>query len=97
VDTHVGLLARRLDLSESDDPVKVERDLMALFPRNDWLALSHALIYHGRAICQARRPLCEQCHLVDLCPTGQANMRSADEMTAAPAATAKRVASRGRK
>ena len=77
VDTHVGRLARRLGLSESEDPVKVEQDLMALFPRDDWLALSHALIYHGRAICQARKPLCEQCHLLDLCPTGQANLRAA--------------------
>jgi endonuclease-3 len=88
VDTHVGRLARRLGLSESEDPVKVEQDVMAVFPQSDWLALSHALIYHGRAICQARKPLCEQCHLLDLCPTGQANLRTTidDTVTAAPAA-----------
>jgi endonuclease-3 len=71
VDTHVGRLARRLGLTESEDPVKVEQDLMALLPQSVWLDLSHLLIYHGRAICQARRPLCEQCMLVALCPTGQ--------------------------
>ncbi len=71
VDTHVGRLARRLGFTQSEDPVKVEQDLMALFPQEDWLPLSHLLIYHGRAICQARRPLCEECALADLCPTGQ--------------------------
>lgn len=74
VDTHVGRIARRLGLTASDDPVRVEQDLMALVPQNDWLALSHMLIYHGRAVCQARRPLCEKCSLVPLCPTGQANL-----------------------
>lgn len=74
VDTHVGRLARRLGLTTSDDPVRVEQDLMALVPQKDWLPLSHMLIYHGRAVCQARRPLCEACTLVALCPTGQANL-----------------------
>lgn len=74
VDTHVGRLARRLGLTTSEDPVRVEQDLMALFPQKDWLPLSHLLIYHGRAVCQARRPLCESCTLVALCPTGQANL-----------------------
>jgi endonuclease-3 len=85
VDTHVGRLARRLGLTESDDPPKVEQDLMALFPQADWLDLSHLLIYHGRAICQARKPLCEQCNLVSLCPTGQANLGA----TPQPAKSAK--------
>lgn len=76
VDTHVGRLARRMGLSDSEDPARVEQDLMALFPQHDWLALSHTLIYHGRAICQARQPLCDRCTLVDLCPTGQATVRS---------------------
>lgn len=71
VDTHVGRLARRLGFTQSEDPVKVEQDLMALFPQSDWLDLSHLLIYHGRAVCQARRPLCEVCTLSDVCPTGQ--------------------------
>ncbi|HET9980681.1 MAG TPA: hypothetical protein VFQ32_09560, partial [Ktedonobacterales bacterium] len=74
VDTHVGRLARRLGLTTSDDPVRVEQDMMALVPQQDWLPLSHMLIYHGRAVCQARRPLCEECTLVALCPTGQANL-----------------------
>ncbi len=71
VDTHVGRLARRLGLTESDDPVKVEQDLMALLPQSDWLDLSHMLIMHGRAICQARKPQCDACALAPLCPTGQ--------------------------
>ncbi len=76
VDTHVGRLARRMGLTTSEDPVRVEQDLMALLPQSDWLPLSHMLIYHGRAICQARRPLCEKCTLVALCPTGQQTMAS---------------------
>ncbi len=71
VDTHVGRLARRLGLSSSEDPTIVEQDLMALYDRDDWLDLSHLLIYHGRAVCQARKPLCEQCVLLPLCPTGR--------------------------
>jgi endonuclease-3 len=77
VDTHVGRLARRMGLSESEDPGQIERDLMALLPQRDWLALSHTMIYHGRAICQARRPLCEQCALASLCPTGIAALSGA--------------------
>jgi endonuclease-3 len=71
VDTHVARLARRLGLTASDDPVKIEQDLMVLLDPADWLDLSHLLIYHGRAVCQARKPLCEQCVLLALCPTGQ--------------------------
>jgi endonuclease-3 len=74
VDTHVGRVGSRMGLSDSEDPAKVEQDLMALFPQRDWLVLSHTLIYHGRAICQARQPLCGRCTLVDLCPTGQARV-----------------------
>jgi endonuclease-3 len=85
VDTHVGRIVRRLGLTEHEDPVKVERDLMDLFAQEDWLFLSHALIDHGRAICQARRPLCEQCVLLADCPTGQANIRGGSgEMAGAP-------------
>jgi endonuclease-3 len=58
VDTHVGRLAVRLGLSEHEDPVKVERDLMALFPRERWCDLSHLLIFHGRAACRARGNTC---------------------------------------
>jgi endonuclease III len=69
VDTHVGRLARRLGWTTNKDPVKVEQDLMHIIPRQDWLNLSHRLIYHGRAICIARKPLCAQCALVHLCPS----------------------------
>ena len=71
VDTHVKRLAGRLGLSAERDPEKIERDLMALTPREDWIALAHLLIFHGRRICQARRPLCPQCPLADLCPSAQ--------------------------
>lgn len=69
VDTHIGRLARRFGWTSNEDPVKVEQDLMKLVPRADWLDLSHLMIYHGRAICQARSPLCEQCTIVNLCPS----------------------------
>ena len=86
VDTHVGRLAKRLGLTTSDDPVKVEQDLMVLLPQSDWLDLSHLLIYHGRAVCQARKPLCEGCTLLDLCPTGQALLATAAAPVVAPVA-----------
>ena len=60
VDTHVGRLSRRMGLSRHQDPAKVERDLMALFPRKDWCLLSHLLIFHGRRSCRARGGLCPQ-------------------------------------
>ncbi len=69
VDTHVGRLARRLGLSRHDDPEKVERDLMALIPRRDWTLVSHLLISHGRKLCAARKPACENCDLAALCPS----------------------------
>ncbi|MEO7002956.1 MAG: endonuclease III [Ktedonobacterales bacterium] len=77
VDTHVGRLSRRLGLTQSDDPVQVEQDLMALLPQTDWLDFSHMLIVHGRTMCQAKRPLCAECMLVALCPTGQATLGAA--------------------
>lgn len=69
VDTHVGRLSRRLNLSKQTDPVKVERDLMALFPRDEWCQLSHWLIWHGRRRCTARRPDCLGCELETHCPS----------------------------
>ncbi len=72
VDTHNIRLARRLGLTAHDDPAKIEHDLIAVVPKEDWLDLSHLFIYHGRAVCQARKPLCNQCVLVSDCPTGQA-------------------------
>jgi endonuclease-3 len=68
VDTHVRRLAGRLGLSAATDPVKVEADLMALLPRDLWTEISHLLIFHGRRICQARRPDCPRCPLAALCP-----------------------------
>lgn len=69
VDTHVFRLAHRLGFSQHKDTDKVERDLMALFPREEWGALTYRLIEHGRAVCDAKRPICGQCVLADLCPS----------------------------
>ena len=69
VDTHVTRVSRRLGLTDQEDPVKIERDLMPLFPRKEWALLSHLLIFHGRQICLARRPRCGECPLSDLCPS----------------------------
>jgi len=71
VDTHVGRLAMRLGLTSETDPVKVEQELMGLFPRDRWTMLAHLLIEHGRQICDARRPKCEICFLNDLCPSSR--------------------------
>jgi endonuclease-3 len=71
VDTHVARLARRLGLTEHKDPDRIERELMALVPHEEWLMLAHRLIAHGRSVCEARRPRCAECPLLDLCPTGQ--------------------------
>jgi endonuclease III len=68
VDTHVKRLARRLGLTTGKTPEQIERDLMRLIPRHEWVDLSHRLIQHGRRICLARRPKCEACSLADLCP-----------------------------
>jgi endonuclease-3 len=69
VDTHFGRLARRFGWTGSDDPVKVEQDVAALFPRKDWTMLSHRLIFHGRRTCHARRPACGACPVAGLCPS----------------------------
>ncbi len=82
VDTHVGRLARRLGITPSEDPVKVEQDLMTLLPQTDWLDLSHMLIMHGRLICQARKPLCADCALAPLCPTGRVNLGGTPDTSA---------------
>ena len=71
VDTHVNRLSNRLALSRENDPVKIEQDLMALFPRTQWTMLAHLLISHGREICDARRPLCDRCVVHDLCPSSR--------------------------
>jgi endonuclease III len=69
VDTHVMRLSRLLGLTRHDDPIKIEQDLMPLFPQHDWALLSHLLIFHGRQVCIARRPRCPACALADLCPS----------------------------
>ena len=69
VDTHVARLSRLLGLSREQDPVKIEQDLMKLFPQADWGLLSHLLIFHGRQVCIARRPRCGECVLARLCPS----------------------------
>jgi endonuclease-3 len=71
VDTHVTRLSQRLGLTKNDDAVKIEQDLMKLFPRERWTMLSHLLIEHGRQICDARRPKCEVCFLNDICPSSR--------------------------
>jgi endonuclease III len=69
VDTHVRRLSGRLGLTVHDDPVKIERDLMALIPREDWISISHRLILHGRQVCHARKPDCAHCTLAEHCPS----------------------------
>ncbi len=69
VDTHVGRVSRRLALTESQDPVRVEADLMAALPPAEWLDFSHRVIAHGRAVCKAPRPVCPACTLNDICPS----------------------------
>lgn len=69
VDTHVKRLSQRLGLTEHPDPIRIERDLMQLIPQADWENWSIRLIYHGRAVCNARNPACDRCLLTDLCPS----------------------------
>ena len=69
VDTHVSRLSQRLGLTKQTDPVKIERDLMKLIPRDDWANFSHWLIWHGRRRCFARKPDCAGCEIQKLCPS----------------------------
>ncbi|MEG3833037.1 endonuclease III [Microcoleus sp. MON2_D6] len=69
VDTHVKRLTQRLGLTEHTDPIRIERDLMILLPQPDWENWSIRLVYHGRAVCNARNPACNICELADLCPS----------------------------
>ena len=69
VDTHVKRLSARLGLTAETDPVKVERDLMAVIPRDSWIEIAHLLIWHGRRVCTARKPDCPACFLNDICPS----------------------------
>jgi endonuclease III len=71
VDTHVARVSARLGLTANSDPEKIEQDLMKLIPQKEWTAFSHRLIYHGRAICMARKPKCVECNLNDVCPSAE--------------------------
>ena len=71
VDTHVRRLSQRLGLTRQDDPVKIERDLVGLVPRRYWNVFPHLLIWHGRRVCIARSPRCEECAVTDLCPASR--------------------------
>jgi len=68
VDTHVGRISRRLGLTQETDAVKVERDLMEQLPKKEWIDYSHRMIHHGRQICKARKPLCDECSMENFCP-----------------------------
>lgn len=68
VDTHVTRISRRLGLTDQTDAVKIERDLIELLPKKEWIDFSHRMIHHGRAVCKARKPLCEECGMKRFCP-----------------------------
>ncbi len=88
VDTHVTRLSHRLGLTAHKDAVKIERDLMELLPRSEWIEFSHRMIHHGRKVCVARKPRCARCVLSDVCPrigvaeAGPAKKRSAEKQRA---------------
>jgi endonuclease-3 len=75
VDTHVARVSARLGLTKHTDPKRIEQDLMAILPREEWTLWSHLLIHHGRAICQARKPKCEECPLLPYCLAGKVFVR----------------------
>lgn len=75
VDTHVARLSERLALTRHTQPEKIERDLMALVPRKDWIDFSHLLVTHGRRVCKARTPLCGECVVEQLCPSSRLKVK----------------------
>jgi len=79
VDTHVGRISQLLDLTKEKQPEKIERDLMSLVPRKDWIIFSHLLISHGRAVCVARTPRCEECVVEKLCPSSRERRKAKGE------------------
>ncbi len=83
VDTHVNRLSNRLGLTEHTDPIRIERDLMQLLPQPDWENWSIRLIYHGRAVCKARKPECDACALADLCPCANLSQLNSTELSIA--------------
>ena len=86
VDTHVRRLSQRLGLTRHDDPVKIERDLQRIVPRADWARFPHLLVWHGRRVCDARRPRCEACVLEDLCPSSRLSLPREPATTGGPGA-----------
>src|SRR5690606_20301662 len=89
VDTHVGRVARRLGLTEAEDPVVVEQELGALIRKRDWTMFSHRMIFHGRRTCHARRPACGACPVAALCPSygiGETDPDAAAKLVKGPAA-----------
>lgn len=90
VDTHVRRLAQRLGFSDQGDPEKIERDLMALFPKSQWFPLTYILIEHGRAICKAPTPRCEICPVAPFCPSGIKRLGSVASAKRAARAAQKR-------
>jgi endonuclease-3 len=91
VDTHFGRLARRFGWTSQDDPVKVEHEVGALFPKRDWTMLSHRLIFHGRRLCHARKPACGVCPVARLCPAygeGELDPVKAAKLVKSPAQVA---------
>ena len=91
VDTHFGRLSRRFGWTEQDDPVKVETEVGALFPKRDWTMLSHRVIFHGRRICHARKPACGACPVARLCPAygeGELDPVKAAKLVKSPAQVA---------
>ena len=90
VDTHVRRLSQRLGLTRHDDPVKIEGDLQRVVPRADWGRFLHLLIWHGRRVCDARRPRCNECVLEDLCPASRLALRSSGASGRARAARSSR-------
>lgn len=93
VDTHVARISRRLGLTDQNDPVKIEQDLMTIIPQSEWIAFSHRMIQHGRRYCQAKKPNCRDCPLADPCPkigvAGPAEAASSKRILQTPAVSGK--------
>lgn len=97
VDTHVGRVSRRLGLTREEDPVKVEFELMKIIPQPQWTHFSHQMIWHGRRICSARKPLCSQCFLRDMCPFPDRELRVPARTTASGSRSGGKVRSSSRR
>jgi endonuclease-3 len=83
VDTHVHRISRRLELTENDDPVRIEQDLMQVLPREKWTNFAHQIIWHGRKLCVARNPKCAECPLESLCHAGDKTWSTIEQHAAA--------------